>query len=114
MDIRHLSPGLAVSGQIEAADVAEIAAAGFRTIICNRPDGEAADQPSSGAIRRAASAAGLAFRYIPIIPGQLTEDDVAEFAKALDSLPGDILAYCRSGARSTNLWSLAQESRRGR
>lgn len=114
MDFRPVSPEVSVTGQIELAEIPAVAEAGFRAIICNRPDGEAADQPPSDAIRRAAADAGLAFRYIPVIPGQVSEANVAAFARALDELPGAILAYCRSGARSANLWALAEERRRAR
>jgi sulfide:quinone oxidoreductase len=114
MDIKQVSPEVSVSGQIKLADIPAIVAAGFSAIICNRPDGEAPDQPPSDAIGRAATKAGLDFRYIPVVPGQLTEAEVKAFAAALDELPSEILAYCRSGARSANLWSLAEERRRAR
>jgi uncharacterized protein (TIGR01244 family) len=99
-----------VAGQIEPADMSEIAAAGVRLVINNRPDHEAADQPAGDDIRAAAEAAGLAYRFIPV-PG-LSADRIEAMADALDGADGKVLAFCRSGTRSTYLWALAQ-SRRG-
>ena len=112
MDIRRISEDYAVTGQITSADVPALAAAGFRTLICNRPDGEQPDQPRAREIEAAARAAGLEFRFIPVVSGQLTHDDVAEMARALHEAPGPVLAYCRSGARSTQLHALASQAGR--
>lgn len=109
MEIRQISEDYSVTGQIEPADVAQIAAAGFKSVICNRPDGEQADQPKQDAVRAAVEAAGLTFRYIPVISGQISADNVAEQAKALQELPLPILAYCRSGGRCTNLFLAVQK-----
>lgn len=107
MSMKQLSPQLSVSAQLSPADIAAAAAAGFRSIICNRPDGETPDQPQASAIEQAASRAGLAFAYVPAIAGSLTGDDAAAMAKALGDLPGPVLAYCRSGARSEKLAEMA-------
>ena len=90
-------------------DVAAIKAAGFNSVICNRPDGEQPGQPSAASVEAAAKAAGLEFRYIPVISGQVTGENVAEQAAALQDLKGPVFAYCRSGARSTNLYGLIRE-----
>ena len=91
-----------------------IKAAGFKSIICNRPDNEQPGQPSAAEIRRAAEAAGLSFRHVPIISGQpATGDDVAAMAQALDELEGPVFAYCRSGTRSTNLFAAVASSPEG-
>jgi sulfide:quinone oxidoreductase len=112
MDLHAIDDGLSVTGQIAPADLPEIAAHGFRVLICNRPDGEAADQPTQGAIAAAAPASGLAFRYLPIVAGRVDDDDTAAFGAARRALPGPVLAYCRTGTRSATLWSLAEASRR--
>ncbi|MFN3260930.1 MAG: TIGR01244 family sulfur transferase [Pikeienuella sp.] len=112
MDIRRIADEISVSPQIAAADVAAIGAAGFRTIICNRPDGEGADQPNFEEIEAAARAAGLEARYIPIAGGIVRDEDAAAFSRALREAPGPILAYCRTGTRSATLWSLAEARRR--
>jgi len=89
--------------------MAAIAAHGFHTVINNRPDGEGgAEQPTSQAMAQAAQAAGLAYHYLPVISGQITPQQVAEFAALVKAAPGPVLAFCRSGARSTNLWHLGQ------
>lgn len=105
MDIKPLTEEVAVSPQITADDMPALAQAGFRSIICNRPDGEAADQPAFAEIERAARAAGLDAAYVPVQPGTMSDETLAAFDAALARLPRPVLAYCRSGARSTALWS---------
>lgn len=104
MDIKRLSPDVSVSGQIETGDILEIARQGFKTIIANRPDGEGFGQPTAHTIEQTAEAAGLAFRYVPVVSGRMTANDVEAFRRAVAELPKPILAYCRSGARSTALY----------
>ncbi len=111
MDIRQITEDYSVAPQIEVADVARIAGAGFRSIICNRPDEEHAGDTPADEVRKAAEAAGLEFRYIPVISGQITMENVEDQAAALDDLPRPVLAYCRSGARCTNLYGLVQQAR---
>lgn len=109
MEYRQISDNYSVSGQILPDDIAAIKAAGFKSVICNRPDDEQPGQPSADSVKRAAEAAGLEFRYIPVISGQITEENVADQAIALEDLQGPVFAYCRSGARCTNLYALIQE-----
>ena len=108
MDIKDINKRISVSPQITAADVKAIADAGFRAIICNRPDGEGADQPTFEEIDTAAKSAGLETLYLPIVSGKVEDADAAKFGDALDALPGPVLAYCRTGTRSATLWSLSQ------
>jgi sulfide:quinone oxidoreductase len=108
MQIKPLNPDISVSPQVLPEDVAEAAAAGIRSIINNRPDGESPDQPEGAAIAAAAAASGLAYRHIPIVPGRVTEADVAAMAEALAAMPKPVLAFCRSGTRSAQLWALSQ------
>jgi len=112
MDIKTLSPQVSVSPQITAADVAKVSEAGFRAIICNRPDGEGADQPNFDEIEASANAAGLRVAYVPVTAGMVTDDDVAAFASALAELPRPVLAYCRTGTRSATLWSFHEADKR--
>lgn len=111
MDIRPLTHDLSVAPQIAADDVASIAARGFRAIVCNRPDREGADQPDFALIESAAQRAGLAVRYQPVVSGQVTDEHGREFGRLLASLPGPVLAYCRTGTRSTMLWALSEAGR---
>lgn len=111
MDHRQITDDYAVSPQIEVGDIADIKAAGFRSIVCNRPDGEQPGQPSAAEIAVAAEAADLVFRHIPFTGGQMSEEDVARMVEALDEIPGPVFAYCRSGARSTNIFLAAREQR---
>jgi len=108
MTIRTLTPTLGVSSQIDPADVAGIAAAGYRSIVCNRPDGEGADQPPASDVAAAAAAQGLDFAHIPVVSGRIGDGDVTAMARALAELPAPVLAYCRSGARSEELATMAR------
>ena len=96
-----------VSRQIAPGDVADAARAGIATIVNNRPDGEAAGQPSGAEIEAAARAAGLAYVHIPVAGG-FSEAQIAAMAEALDAGSGPVLAFCASGTRSTYLWALAR------
>ena len=109
MDIKALDATFAVSPQIRPDDVAEIAAQGYKAIICNRPDDEEQGQPDAASIRAAAEEAGLAFAYVPAVSGALTGENAAAMKRALADLPSPVFAYCRSGARSTRLYEMASE-----
>jgi uncharacterized protein (TIGR01244 family) len=109
VEYREISDNYSVSGQILPDDIAALKAAGFKSVICNRPDNEQPGQPSADTMNAAAEAAGLEFRYIPVISGQITEENVADQALALEDLQGPVFAYCRTGARCTNLYALIQE-----
>ena len=111
MEPKIVSSRLSVSGQIAPSDVAALAAAGYRAILCNRPDGEGADQATFEEIAAEAEQAGLEARYLPVVSGKVTDEDAAAFGRALDELPGPVFAYCRSGTRSVTLWSLSQAER---
>ena len=106
MQLHRLTEQLSVAAQISPQDLAELAAAGFRSVINNRPDGEAPDQPTSEQMAAAAAKQGLAYRYLPVTPGQLTDERAAEFSRALREMPAPVLAFCRTGTRSTSMWAL--------
>lgn len=107
MDLRQLTPDIAVSAQITAEDVDALAEAGFKVLINNRPDAEVGPGLDSESIGMLAQQAGLEYRYIPFTPGEITPQMISAFAEAM-SLPGPKAAYCRSGNRSTVLWALSQ------
>lgn len=111
MEYRQITDDYCVSAQITPEEVAAIKAAGFKSVICNRPDNEQPGQPSADSVKAAVEAAGLAFRYIPVISGQMTGDNVVEMGEALDEMEGPVLAYCRSGTRCTNLYMAIQQSK---
>ena len=108
MDIRHITPDYAVSPQISAEDIPAIAAAGFTTIICNRPDAEVPPSHQAAAIEAAAKAAGLDFAINPVTHQTLNMDMVAAQKAASEGAAGPVLAYCASGTRSSIVWSLGQ------
>lgn len=103
---QHLTPTFAISPQIAVADIAAIKAQGFAALINNRPDGEEEGQPTHAEIEAAAHAAGLGYVHIPVA-GTLTPEAIAATQQALATLPQPILAFCRSGARSTYLFQAA-------
>jgi len=105
--IRHINESISVAPQIAVEQVAEIAAAGFKTIVNNRPDDEDAGQPSGDAIRTAAEAAGLKYVSIPVTHAGFSHPQIDAMTQALTDSDGPVLAYCRSGTRSCNLWALA-------
>lgn len=95
-------------GQIDPSHLSEIAKQGYKSVINNRPDGEGGlDQPKNAEIQAEAEKLGLQYAYLPVVSGAITPDQVIEMARLLKTMPGPILAFCRSGARSTNLYQLA-------
>jgi uncharacterized protein (TIGR01244 family) len=110
-EFRKLSADVYAAPQISVADIDEAAALGVKLVINNRPEGETDDQTPGAKIEAAAHAAGMDYRAIPVTMQSLSQDDVASMAEALGEAPGPVLAYCRSGTRSTLLWSLAQAQR---
>ena len=112
MIIRKLTPALAVTDQISAADVDAIADAGYRTIVCNRPDNEVAGQPAYLDIERAAVSRGLQVFCLPVVSGQVQDNQALQMAQVLKALPEPVLAYCRTGTRSVVLWALSEAGKR--
>ena len=107
MDIRALTPGYAVSPQIDLADLPAIRAAGYAVVIDNRPDHEIPEPLQTEAMRAAAEAEGLVFVANPVIGGQITMDNVTAQAEAIGNAAGPVLAYCASSNRSSIVWALA-------
>jgi len=108
MQITRITEDYSVAPQINAEDVADIAAGGYRAIMCNRPDGESPDQTDVSVIRAEAEARGLAFSFVPVVSGAITGENLAEYRAAIEALPKPILAYCRSGGRCQNLWMMTR------
>ncbi|MEY3018942.1 MAG: hypothetical protein RL336_2077 [Pseudomonadota bacterium] len=108
MEIKSITPALSVSGQLQIQDLGVAASQGFKSIIYLRPDGESDDQPARDDLQAAAEANGMAWAWIPVVAGKITDDNVAEFAKQLDCLPGPVLSFCRTGTRAATLWALGQ------
>jgi uncharacterized protein (TIGR01244 family) len=106
-DFRKLTENIYVSQQITLADVAAAAAGGVALIINNRPDGEEPSAPQGDDIAAAAAAAGINYVAIPVGHSGFSEPQVDAMIAALEQAEGPILAYCRSGTRSTLLWALA-------
>lgn len=113
MDIRFVTPDFAVGPQVGLDDIAGLKAAGIAAVICNRPDGEGADQPAFAQIAEEAARHGIAARYLPVVPGQVSAGHGETFGRLLDELPKPVLAFCRTGKRAESLWLLAGGKQNG-
>jgi uncharacterized protein (TIGR01244 family) len=108
LPLRQIADDVFVAPQLDAAAMAEVARLGFKSVVNNRPDFEhGPDQPTSASVEAAAGAAGLAYRHLPVAGGYQSPEEVAAFGQLLAELPRPLLAFCRSGARSTRLYQLA-------
>lgn len=107
-DFRTLSAGYSVAPQISIEDIAAAKAAGFAMVVNNRPDGEEPSAPQGDEIAHAAAAEGLAYAAIPVGHAGFSHPQLDALEKLLHDASGPILAYCRSGTRSTHLWALTR------
>jgi len=109
LPFRWLAADFATAPQLTIEQIAEAAAAGFRSVVNNRPDFEGGpSQPASDAIERAAHAAGLSYAFLPVQSAYQSPDEIARMRELLQQLPKPVLAFCRSGARTANLYRAAQ------
>ena len=106
MRLGQLSEDFFISGQIEPEHVPKLAEQGFKTIVCNRPDGEDFRQPTAGEIAAAAEEHGMKFVHIPVPSSGVQRQDFENFKARYGEFEAPILAYCRSGARSAMLFQL--------
>lgn len=109
-DAKKLSDDVAVCEFVPPDRLAELAPR-FRTIVNNRPDAEEPGQPTSAELEAEARRLGLEYVHIPVVPGQISDEQVAAFGKAVHG-KGPVLAFCRTGARATSLWALSQSGKR--
>ena len=108
LPLRQIADTVCVAPQLTPDAMAELARLGFKSVVNNRPDFEhGPDQPTSAAIEAAAVAAGLVYRHLPVDGGWQSPEQIAEFAVLLKTLPQPLLAFCRSGTRSTSLYRQA-------
>ena len=110
MKLAILTPNISALPQPTAEDIGELADRGYRSIIGNRPDGEAPDQPKWNDLKAAALARGMDAVHIPVVASQIGEADIRAFREAMERLPKPIAAFCRTGTRSTILWALVNET----
>lgn len=107
MNIKKMTPNISVCGQIKHRDMAAIAALGFKTVINNRPDREVPFQPRTKTLAARAKKTGITYLYLPVISGKISQKDIDDFAALLAKAQGPVLAFCRTGTRSANLWAHA-------
>jgi len=109
LPLQALTPDICAAPQLSPEAMVEAAAMGIKSVVNNRPDFEhGPDQPTSAAIQAAAEAAGLEYRHLPVAGGYQSPEEVAAFRQLVADMPHPLLAFCRSGARSTRLYQLAQ------
>lgn len=108
MELKRINDHVSVSGQIAPQDMPAIKQAGFTSVVNNRPDGEAPDQPTGAEIKAAAEAAGLSYTAIPMGREGVSPEMVEQTRAALEGSEGPVLCFCRTGTRSTTLWALSQ------
>ena len=109
LPIQRLDADVCVAPQLAPEAMAEAKAAGFMSVINNRPDFEGGpSQPTNAAVEAAARAAGLEYVWLPVASNFQSEAEIARFAELIETMPKPILAFCRSGARSGRLWQAAK------
>lgn len=108
MQLKQVNAEFWVADQITVQDIELIAARGIKTIFCNRPDGEGADQPNVAEIEQALQPYGIQIQYLPVVSGKVTDEQSEEFKQLYMQAQKPLLAYCRSGTRSITLWALSQ------
>ncbi|MFT7771740.1 TIGR01244 family sulfur transferase [Roseateles sp.] len=108
MELKTLTPELSVAAQIHPPDLPAIARAGFRTLICNRPDGEGNDQPVFAELEAAARGLGISMHYLPAESGKVTDEQGRQFGALMAVSSKPVLAFCRTGMRSSTMWALSQ------
>ena len=108
MIIRELTTHLSVADQLTLDDLETVKEAGFKSVICNRPDEEGEPHAQADAMARKANALGLEFRYLPVNGASISDSDVEQHSMLLSEIPTPVLTYCRSGARCAKLWALSE------
>jgi uncharacterized protein (TIGR01244 family) len=108
MRVLELAPQVFVTGQLFEADLKLAAGQGVRSIVNTRDDGEAAGQPASADLARAAEALGMTFEQFPVNPQSISDDDVVAFRNLCDRLERPLLLFSRAGRRATKIWEMAE------
>ncbi|MFB0612502.1 TIGR01244 family sulfur transferase [Aurantiacibacter poecillastricola] len=110
MQPKALCEKMGVGPQLEPEQMTELAKAGYKAVINCRPDNEEPGQPTSQQLEEAARAAGLAYAHVPVVPGQMGDEQVTRFNAALSELPQPVFGFCKSGMRASSLWAVCRAS----
>ena len=108
MQMYKVTDNFSLAGQISATDVAQIKAMGFKSIMCNRPDGEEFGQPSAEIIKKAAEDHEMEFFFVPMGRTGISNELLADFRNVINGDNGPVFAYCRTGNRCGMLWNASQ------
>ena len=109
-EMRQLEADLRATSQLDAEQIQFLAQEGVKTLIFNRPDQEAEDQPATAELKKAAEAQGMRWYHQPVISGQVTDEQGVEFGKIYAEAPKPVVAFCRTGARCGCLWALSKKN----
>ena len=107
MKFAKINNELTVSDQITIEDLKEIHAQGYKTIFCNRPDQESEGQLNFSSIEKEAQNLGIKTIHQPVVGGQISDNDIAQFGNYFENSQKPIFAYCRTGTRCSTLWALS-------
>ncbi|SFC19779.1 TIGR01244 family protein [Marinospirillum celere] len=110
--MRQLEADLRTSGQLSVDDIKALAAEGVKSLIFNRPDKEGEDQPETAELKKTAEELGMKWVHQPVISGQITDQQGAEFGKLYAEAPKPVVAFCRTGVRCGCLWALSQKDKK--
>jgi sulfide:quinone oxidoreductase len=108
---KKLNEEISVTTQLSPEDIAQAKAQGFKSIICNRPDNEEETQPNFCLLQDHADNHGLEIKHLPVPCPNVTVNDIHEFRQCLEELPKPVLAFCKTGTRSTTLWANSQKGK---
>ena len=112
MIIRKLTSDLSVADQLTTDDLNDVKEAGFKSVICNRPDEEGEPHAEANAMAKKATELGLEFRYLPVNGANITDADVQQHTALLHKIPAPALTYCKSGTRCAKLWALSEAGKK--
>ena len=112
MIVRKLTPDLSVSDQLTIDDLEDVKEAGFKSVICNRPDEEGEPHAEANAMAKKSTELGLEFRYLPVNGANITDAEVQQHAALLHETPKPALTYCKSGTRCAKLWALSERGKK--
>ena len=96
----RITERIAISGLISDGGVPALAATGIKTVIDLRTKNEGTAEEKA-----LVGAAGMTYFNIPTTVAGITKNQVAEFAKIIESVQMPVLIHCGSGNRASAMWA---------